>query len=137
MTDRIPITASEDHPLASVAIRLVEADDDGALADVAARDSSVLAPGPWLVADVEGRPLAALSTSSGEFVADPFSRTAELRALLELRAMQLRSQAGRRRRRPNGHRPRLRPPARSRAALPSSPPGAGGRLLTLRPRRRF
>jgi hypothetical protein len=81
------------------------------------------------VAEVEGEALAALSVANGELVADPFSRTAELRALLELRAMQLRGRAGRRRR--EGR--RSRPHAAARAALAGSPPGAGGRLLTLRP----
>jgi hypothetical protein len=128
MPARTEITAAQDTDHAGIAIRLVEADTDGALAKVAARDSSELPRGPWLVAEVAGEPLAALSLATGELVADPFSRTTELRALLELRAMQLRTRAGRRRRR-DGHRPRPRP--RARAALAGSPPGAGGRLLTL------
>jgi hypothetical protein len=125
--------ASQVQDLPSIAIRLIDSDPDGALARVAARDSADLPPGPWLVAEVEGQPLAALSVANGELVADPFSRTAELRALLELRAMQLRSRAGRLRRE-RGHGARTRPRGRSRAALPSSPPGAGGRLLSLQPR---
>ena len=124
--------AREADGLASVAIRMSEADVDGELRRVAARDSRPLPPGPWLVAEVEDEPLAALSLETGEVVADPFSRTAELRALLELRAMQLRSRA-----RKHERRTRSGTRLRSRAALPSSPPGAGGRLLTLRPRPRF
>ena len=117
---------------AGVAIRWADTDEDGTLAAVAAWDSQRLPAGPWLVAEIEGRALAVLSLPTGSFVADPFSRTTELRALLELRAMQLHS---RERRRQHGLGLRRRP--RSRAALPSSPPGAGGRLLTLRPRPRY
>jgi hypothetical protein len=133
MYDRSHNHKPQGQDFASIAIRLVDSDRDGALTRVAARDSADLPPGPWLVAEVGGQALAALSVANGELVADPFSRTAELRALLELRAMQLRSRAGRRRRE-RGHAARTRPRQRSRAALPSSPPGAGGRLLTLRPR---
>jgi hypothetical protein len=133
MYDRSHNHATRQQDLASVAIRLVDADRDGALARVAARDSAELPPAPWLVAEVEGEALAALSVANGELVADPFSRTAELGALLELRALQLRGRAGRRRRE-RGHRAPTRPRGGSRTALPSSPPGAGGRLLTLLPR---
>ena len=81
------------------------------LAVVAARDSQRLPDGPWLVAEVEGAPLAVLSLETGSFVADPFSRTVELRALLELRADQLGS----------------REPAQRRFGRPrrESVPGAG------------
>lgn len=123
--------APQEQDLASIAIRLADSDPDGALARVAARDSAELPAGPWLVAEVEEEPLAALSLATGELVADPFARTAELRALLELRAMQLRSRAGRRRRE-RGQRRRSQARSRSRAALAGSPPGAGGRLLSLR-----
>ena len=46
--------------------------------------------GPGARARGRGPLLAAISLASGEVIADPFSRTAELRALLELRAGQLR-----------------------------------------------
>jgi hypothetical protein len=74
---------------AGVAIRWTDSDAEGRLASVAARDSQRLPEGPWLVAEVEGATLAVLSLADGAFVADPFSRTVELRALLELRAKQL------------------------------------------------
>ena len=83
---------------AGVAIRWTDSDDNHFLADVAARDSQELAEGPWLVAEVEGKALAVLSLSTGAFVADPFSRTTELRALVELRAKQLGKRRARRRR---------------------------------------
>jgi hypothetical protein len=89
--------------------------------------------GPWLGAEVEGRVLAATSLTTGETVSDPFSRTAELRAMLELRAAQIHRRSNGSGR--NGHRGfSLRANGNSRAALPNSPPGSGGRLLTLLPR---
>jgi hypothetical protein len=107
--------------------RLGDGDADReALARLAERDSREAAlDGPVLVAEVEGVALAAISLTGGETIADPFSRTTELRSLLELRAAQLR---GRQRsaRLPSRHRR-----ARARAALAASPPGAGGRLLEL------
>src|SRR6266487_1139289 len=113
-----------DTPLATISIRRVDGPDD-ALVGLAALDSSALSDGPWLVAEVEDHPLAAQSLTSGQFVADPFSRSDELRALLELRAYQLRARDGRRRLRAPGASGR---PTRARAALAGSPPGAGGRL---------
>ena len=82
---------------ASVSIRWTDSDPEGLLAAVAARDSQRLSDGPWLVAEVEGETLAVLSLDTGSFVADPFSRTVELRALLELRAGQARGRVSRRR----------------------------------------
>ena len=90
MFNRRKTTAYHSNGTAGVSIRWTDTDDDHRLAVVAARDSQHLPDGPWLVAEVEGSPLAVLSLSSGAFVADPFSRTVELRALLELRAQQLR-----------------------------------------------
>jgi hypothetical protein len=83
---------------AGVSIRWTDSDDNRFLANVATRDSQELPEGPWLVAEVEGMALAVLSLSSGAYVADPFSRTTELRALLELRAKQLGERRSRRRR---------------------------------------
>lgn len=67
-------------------------DDDAdrrALAGLAERDSGPALEGAVLVAEVEGSLLAAISLADGRVLADPFSRTAELRSLLELRAYQL------------------------------------------------
>jgi hypothetical protein len=63
-------------------LRLGAADDLAELQRLAELDSRRLPPGPHLVAEREGRIEAALSLSTGELVADPFSRTAELRRLL-------------------------------------------------------
>ena len=51
--------------------------------------------------------MAAISLASGETIADPFSRTAELRSMLELRAGQLHRRGARARHRRGRHsRPR-------------------------------
>jgi hypothetical protein len=112
-----------------VNIRQLGGDDLAAVERLAQLDSQRLPEGPLLGAEIEGRLLAAISLASGESVADPFSRTAELRALLELRAAQLR-------RRQNGRRPRplrVRGP-QSFPALAGSPPGAVRWLIAQRPR---
>ena len=117
-------------PTGSVTIRRLEERDAPALARLAGLDSEGALELPALGAEVEGNLLAAISLVDGRTVSDPFSRTAELRSLLELRARQIR---GRSPRPPGGgRREASRPPAR--AALGGSPPGAGGRLLTLLPR---
>ena len=115
---------------AAVTIRKAREDaaDTLALSELAERDSGETLSGDVLVAEVEGSILAAISVEGGNVLADPFSRTGELRNLLELRRAQLR-----RRFRPR-RLPALRRRGRPRAALAASPPGAGGRLLELDPR---
>jgi hypothetical protein len=113
------------HP-AGVTIRPAQSDEP-ALRRLAQLDSSQVPSPPVLVAEVEGQPVAAISLATGDAIADPFSRTLELRALLELRAAQLRRREARR--------PRLTlPRPASRAALAGSPPGAPGWLIALRTR---
>ncbi len=91
--------------------------DREAVEELAARDSSDPLEGPVIGVELEGRLLAALSLSSGEAIADPFSRTDELRAMLELRAAQLH-------RRENGGRRVLRIGGRrNRLAVAGGPPG--------------
>jgi hypothetical protein len=102
-----------------ITIRRLGPSDETAIERLAEIDSSIRPTGELLGAEVEGRLLVALSIESGESVANPFARTEELRALVGIRATQLRSRKAARRR------------SRSRGALAGSPPGAGGRLLTL------
>jgi hypothetical protein len=125
MRDRnhLPTELSTD----GVVIRRLAADDSSAVKRLAQLDSSRIPEGPLLGAEVEGRVLAAISLTSGESVADPFARTEELRALLELRAAQLRRRARRGRRLPRLSR------AKPRTALAGSPPGATGWLIVHRP----
>ena len=93
--------------------------DREAIAELAALDSHQALAGPVLGVEVEGKLLAAISLATGEMISDPFSHTAELRTLLELRARQLRRRDSKR---------GLRLPHRSRPALAESPAGT---IITL------
>lgn len=108
-----------------ITIKTLDGGDSESLRRLAGRDSSDVPGGSLLGASVNGELVAAISLSSGDLIADPFVRTAELGALLEEHA---RLDGGR------IERPRSLPGLRrrqSKAALPASPPGAGGRLLAL------
>jgi hypothetical protein len=111
--------------IAAITIRRLDESDSAALSRLAQLDSGSVPEGAVLGAEVEGRLLAAVSLADGASVADPFSRTTELRAMIELRAAQLR------RREAPRHGLRSESAGRSRGALAGSVPGAGGRLLTL------
>ena len=95
-------------PMAGVGgMDLADADRDS-VAELADLDSRRAPDGPVLGAEVEGTLLAAISLTTGDVIADPFSRTADLRPLLETRAVQLR----RRRSKPGLRLPRRSRPAR-------------------------
>jgi hypothetical protein len=66
----------------TVSLRHATAADQAAVRDLAALESVRVPAGPFLVAEVDGAALAALSLSDGTAIADPFHRTAELVALL-------------------------------------------------------
>jgi hypothetical protein len=72
--------------LAAVVIRPAYPDDAATLARLARLDSRRPLDGPVLVAERDGRVLAALSTNDGTTIADPFASTADLVALLRLHA---------------------------------------------------
>ena len=113
--DTVPTITSE------ITIRrmdLADADRDS-VAELADLDSRRAPDGPVLGAEVEGTLLAAISLTTGDVIADPFSRTAELRPLLETRAVQLRRR---------GSKPGLRLPRRSRPAVGGAPAGSIIRL---------
>jgi hypothetical protein len=74
----------------TLTLRNLTAADSGAVERLAQLDGRAAPTGSLLGAEVEGRLLAARSVETGEVVADPFSRTEELRALLDLRTTQLR-----------------------------------------------
>ena len=105
-----------------ITIRLLGDQDTDSAVRLAQLDSAQPLSGRLLGASIQGRLVAAVSLDSGDSVANPFVPSAHARAMLELRARQL-----------NGKGRRLLPHrrGRARAALPSSPPGAGGRLLAL------
>jgi hypothetical protein len=77
-------------------VRLAVAADWPALRRIAELDSAAPPPAPLLIGERDGRLLAALSLGDGAVVADPFVPTADVVALLELRARQL-GREGRRR----------------------------------------
>lgn len=79
------------HSTAAVTLRLAREDDRQALQRLAELDSSTVPRAPVLVADVEGDLLAAVSTTDGAAVADPFAPTADIIDLLRIRSLQLRA----------------------------------------------
>lgn len=81
---------------ASVALRLCRVSDDPGLEQLAALSERELPRGRFVVAEVDGRLVAALPLSGGPLLADPFAPTAHLRSLLELRAAQVRDARERR-----------------------------------------
>jgi hypothetical protein len=106
---------------ATITIRTMSSSepDERALTRLAELDSREPLTGQVLGLEIDGTVLAAIDVASGEVLADPFSRTDEHRAMLELRAAQLRDRRSRSRRaRGAGAISR-----RSRPALGGSPPG--------------
>src|SRR4051812_39941725 len=73
----------------SLVIRIATASDAQALQRLAALDSQSVPAGPHLLAELDGRAVAALSRADGSVVADPFSRTDPVIGLLRRRAEQL------------------------------------------------
>ena len=65
--------------------------DRASLARLASLDSGIVPTGASLGAELNGRLVAAVSIDGSVAVADPFAPTADVRALLELRAAQLRA----------------------------------------------
>jgi hypothetical protein len=98
-----------------VTIRAAVADDFSALERLAQLDSSRIPAGPVVIAEVDDELLAAYVIDENRVIADPFRRTTELIALLELRARQL-----------NGGR---RGSGRKRRSVAPQPPGFGLGLL--------
>ncbi|HZL54114.1 MAG TPA: hypothetical protein VFC22_00660 [Solirubrobacteraceae bacterium] len=90
--------ADEPAPAAPepLTVRLGRAADWPALSLVAELDSASLPAAPLLVGERDGRLIAALSLSDGAVVANPFLQTADVVALLELRARQISREARRR-----------------------------------------
>ncbi|MGI8461114.1 MAG: hypothetical protein ACR2OC_05690 [Solirubrobacterales bacterium] len=115
----------ESHP--DLTIRTLSPKDHEALERIAQRDSASTLPQGTVLAAIApgGAILAAISVESGALVADPFLSSAHAAGLLRVRARQLNADE------PQPSRRRFRRGRSFRAALSSSPPGAGGRLLTL------
>jgi hypothetical protein len=85
------VTEYETQLNAAMTIRRMDLTDAdiNSVAKLTELDSGTALEGPVLGIEVEGRLLAALEVQSGRVIADPFTRTSELRALLKLRADQL------------------------------------------------
>ena len=82
-----PEPAAEEQE--AVVLRLCRVADDDALERLATLEGRQAPSGRYVVAEVDGTLIAAVSLVSGEVLADPFRPTAELVPLLELRAAQL------------------------------------------------
>jgi hypothetical protein len=78
-----------------VTLRLADIDDVARLERLAELDSRSLPHGPYLVAERDRRVEAAISLATGELVADPFRRTAEICELLRCHAGDVRVTAPR------------------------------------------
>jgi hypothetical protein len=69
-----------------IEIRMLGVEDGASIARLAELDTTEPPPSPLLGAIVGGRLVAARSLMTGESIADPFRRTAEIRSLLATRA---------------------------------------------------
>jgi hypothetical protein len=74
----------------AVLIRRAGARDEPEIARLAALDERELPCGDRLIAEVEGRAVAAVEVTSGATIADPFVPTSSIVELLGLRAAQVR-----------------------------------------------
>ena len=81
---------------ADVTIRPARPSDSHDLAVLAILDSASKLKGDVIVAEVDGRVVAAKPLDGGRAIADPFVRTVALLQLLEIRARQLRGDSARR-----------------------------------------
>jgi hypothetical protein len=75
--------------MTDITVRHAVSGDRSELERLAALDSGTPPRGPALVAEANSRLLAALPLGSGRPIADPFEPTAEVVALLAMRAKQL------------------------------------------------
>ena len=79
-------STTQHHTADALTVRRATRDDAAALADLAALDSAAPLTGDVLLAEVAGAPVAALSATDGRVVADPFALTADVVAVLRVRA---------------------------------------------------
>jgi len=73
----------------ALTLRPAGAGDEAEVARVAALDSRRPLAGPTMLAELNGRVVAAISFGDGAVVADPFERTADIVDALRLRREQL------------------------------------------------
>jgi hypothetical protein len=72
-----------------IVIRRSVSGDDHELVRLAGLSERAAPPDPLLLAEADGKLIAAVSTRTGEVVSDPFVASADVVALLRLRATQL------------------------------------------------
>lgn len=72
-----------------IVIRRARSTDQGAIAQLAGLTERVAPAAPLVLAESDGMLVAAVSTSTGDVVTDPFVATQDVVALLRLRATQL------------------------------------------------
>jgi len=88
--------AVEPHELPDpVLVRRATASDTARIRALARLDDRRMPAGPFLVAEMGGETMAAMSLSTRDVVADPFRRTGDAADMLRLRAEQLAKQAAR------------------------------------------
>ena len=78
-----------ERPAEDVTLRLCTVQDDPALERLAQLESRALPGGRFVVAELDGELVAAVSTAGGAPFADPFRKTAHLMPLLRERARKL------------------------------------------------
>jgi hypothetical protein len=84
-----PAHEPADLPEDAVLVRRATTADAARIRTLARLDDRRLTDGPFLVAEIGGEAIAALSMSTGQLVADPFRRTRDAEHLLRLRAEQV------------------------------------------------
>jgi hypothetical protein len=82
-------TSSRSGGYDAVVVRLARPEDAAAVRRIAALDDKKVPAGSSLVAEADGQVIAALAIEGGHAVADPFQWTADVVALMEMRAAQL------------------------------------------------
>ena len=84
------------NTLHEMVLRADRPTDEQALRRLAALDSVRPIKGRAILAEVDGRPVAAIGLDDGKVVADPFEHTADVVELLRVRADRFEHKAGRR-----------------------------------------
>lgn len=82
-------TTSIETAAEAVLTRRAGIDDAGRIRELAHLDNKRMPAGPFLVAEMGGEMVAAVSLSRGTVVADPFRLTSDAVAMLRLRAAQV------------------------------------------------
>jgi hypothetical protein len=88
-TDHTQLNGHGDGRASRVTIRRLANGDEASLRELVERDTARGLEGDVVGAELDGRLMAAISLTDGNVVADPFHPTADLVALLRVRAGQV------------------------------------------------